>query len=265
MAASNWTRSTVKTPTHRIKFEPPTKIVPIRLLDGPQESLERFTTATTRWLDHASYTIGGGTTLEARWHHRNSLDVDLFVRASALEDTIRHDRQRLREALRSLTNRPGERFQIGHDFLSVTLSGAPVNMIVDREMTSTPFATEQVAPTGVRAQSTEEILAKKIHLRIIGDRTFQPRDFYDLAWCAQHDHKAWRRTTSAVTEQEWRNIRRALETMPSDWGLSDQALTTAADPMLVADLKGRSIALARDEAVNARPRTQEKPQDGWER
>ncbi len=42
----------------RIKFEPPTKIVPIRLLDGPQRSLKRFSTATARWLDPSSYTIG---------------------------------------------------------------------------------------------------------------------------------------------------------------------------------------------------------------
>ena len=41
--------------------------------------------ALGRWFDLDGVVIGGGTALEARWHHRRSTDLDLFAPAPCLD------------------------------------------------------------------------------------------------------------------------------------------------------------------------------------
>ena len=154
----------------------------IHLLDGPQRSLVRFVQATKPALDPDSYTVGGGTVLEARWHHRHSTDVDLFAHPDALASATAPDRGMLRQTLLKLTENTGERFHIGYDFVTAELSEAPISPIAERSMTTNPISDQRVAEFGVRTQTSEDILAKKFGLRILEDRTLEPRDFYDLVW-----------------------------------------------------------------------------------
>lgn len=233
-------------------FTPSAPSQPIRLLDDAQASLERFVEATGRWIDPSDYTIGGGTALEARWHHRHSTDVDLFGDKDAIAEAVTHERKALRAALLGLTNTTRERFHIGRDFVAVELREAPITLIADRRLTTNPIADEHVERTAVRAQSSEEILAKKIHLRIIEARTFHARDLYDMLWARERAPYAWYAAIADVTEAQWTNIRRALEPMANDWGANDQTLANAADQTMAANLKERSIALVTDAVIAAR-------------
>ncbi len=237
-------------------------VVPLQLLPGPHASFQRFQEATRGLFDPSCYTVGGGTALEARWHHRDSTDVDLFVDTRDITHTLRENREVLREMLFALTTGSAERFQIGHDFVQVWLHEAPITLIADRRLTTTPVSDECVEGASTRLQSTEEILAKKIHLRILEASTLHPRDFYDMLCARELQPAAWKRAVANVTGQQWMRIRRALEPLCEDWGHYDDTLVRVAYPVIAGALKERSIALVSDELAISRTSGRETEREG---
>ena len=53
-----------------------------------------------RWFDLDGVVIGGGTALEARWHHRRSTDIDLFAPLPYLSSLMKVSRDRIETELR---------------------------------------------------------------------------------------------------------------------------------------------------------------------
>ena len=51
-----------------------------------EEDLQWFVQALDAWISRDSYEMGGGSILAARWHHRQSTDIDLFFDARTHAD-----------------------------------------------------------------------------------------------------------------------------------------------------------------------------------
>lgn len=139
-------------------------------------------------------TLGGGTALAARWHHRESTDVDLFTapggfrQAGLLPATL--------EALiRSTSGLTLEALAVDEVSCHATFREGQLGLLSRPPIIPEPHSGDFVAGTSIRMESNAAILARKIHERILTMGLLYPRDLYDIACAAKLDpealHAAW--------------------------------------------------------------------------
>ena len=222
---------------------------------GPAESLIRFAKATRPWLGPDQYRLGGGTALAARWQHRDSTDIDLFTQAQVLRQVLRRNLGGVRRSLRALTERPGEKAEVGIDYIEVRLEGAPVSLLTLEPKLGDDASDERAQGTQVALETTGEIIARKIHERVLREGQYSPRDFYDFVYARRKDPNAWSRSTGTIGERQWSTIIFALERMAPDWGREEKTgVSGAADERLLGNLKAEAIGLAKEGKSKARER-----------
>ena len=138
----------------------------------------------SRWIDVEHLRLGGGTALEARWHHRSSTDLDFFTLAEHADivfyerlDEMTKDLGELalagtiaRENIR-LVQRKILHFQIGN---------TPVSW-GSTELFHEDPRDEAELDTGVLLSGNKDILAKKLDDRLVGNGLATERDAYDFA------------------------------------------------------------------------------------
>lgn len=122
-------------------------------------------------------TLGGGTALAARWAHRHSTDVDLFVDhdihlrlpASGFRDDLAHTID-------------GHAYLTFHQGLTrILLPAGEVSVDSSYPITTQPRSADTVRGTQIGVHTNAEILARKLGYRILGESAFLSRDLYDLA------------------------------------------------------------------------------------
>ena len=219
----------------------------VMLPHGPGESLARFADAVRPWLAPDRYRLGGGTALAARWRHRDSTDVDLFTQAHVLRQALRRDPGAVNRSLRALAQRPGEKFEVGIDHVEVRLQGAPVSLLTLAPKLGDDASDDRVQGTQVALETTSEIVARKIHDRVLREGQYSARDFYDFVYAHREDPNAWRRATETIGERQWSTILFALERMGADWGTKGNVrVSGAADEELLRNLKAHAVELAHE-------------------
>ena len=131
--------------------------------------------------------LGGGTALAARWHHRHSTDVDLFVEP----DPYRHFHWNTggRFILDLTAAAPVDRLVIDADGAYISFRGRAghVSVAPVRGLPLDPRSSDTVPGTKLPFETTAEILAKKIRFRMARDKELLPRDLYDIAFARQRD------------------------------------------------------------------------------
>ena len=70
------------------------------------------------------------------------------------------------------------------------------------DVTLRPLSNEREAATGVRLQSTAEIIARKIRARMINRESYVVRDAYDVVCCLEFDPQALNDALGALTHGE---------------------------------------------------------------
>ena len=123
--------------------------------------------------------LGGGTVLASRWQHRLSTDLDFF-----LHETNPADARRLLSAISTQIKQP-----VHTDVLTnIQIAGRHLSfkaLNIQTSVFTTPPQTDKLSEqrervTRILLESTEEILAKKLYGRVIGNGEFTKRDFYDF-------------------------------------------------------------------------------------
>ena len=176
----------------------------LHLPEGAGELLEAAYRIGDELLGARKWAVGGGSVLAARWRHRLSTDLDVFVsRIRFLRMQRRHTGKSLAERIREGLHpyRVNEFAGDPNVFIKaqdVTLDGVPKGDIdivgADRVLPSRARK-EYVAGTDVEALPTDEILAGKVASR--GTRLLA-RDVYDLAVAHRRDPHAFRRAVEAA-------------------------------------------------------------------
>ena len=123
--------------------------------------------------------LGDGTALAARWHHRLSVDIDLF--------TSDANYRRIKPAL----DRRAEKWKADATFSEVRIHPSVVHCHLSDalefsiagsdDVTLRPLSNEREAVTGVRLQSIAEIIARKIRARMINRESWFGMP---TTWCA---------------------------------------------------------------------------------
>ena len=149
----------------------------------PARAVEAAVGILSAWIDVEHLRLGGGTALEARWHHRASTDLDFFAHgthADALfyeqaEDMVA-DLERL--AIEGAISRRNIRLT-GRNIIHFNIGDTPVSM-GRTEMFHDDPCDEVERRTGVVLSGTRDILAKKMCDRLGHNQLATERDAYDF-------------------------------------------------------------------------------------
>lgn len=172
------------------------------------ESLRWYAGLLDSYLPRSAYAMGGGSVLAARWHHRLSTDIDLFIDASTYAELEESN------ALDDLSGRLvflSEQDQIhnlalypnGHLFVGPF---GPVSLFSTLRRTACPTSVESEPSTGVLMEATPEILFRKIRGRMIQDISYVARDLYDVVVAQLIDETALSAAFDELTALERRSL-----------------------------------------------------------
>lgn len=172
---------------------------------GPSEALQIAMPILEQWWSRDQLELGGGTALAARWQHRHSTDVDLFINADAYRRIETEYSESIVDALLEFEEKGiVQQFEVNRGFLEfVTKCGAVTLMAIPRV-----FETKAQTPpdyerhTKVRLESTAEILAKKLTGRIWGKGVFFERDAYDIAVAGIYEPQALEIARKSLSPRE---------------------------------------------------------------
>ena len=160
--------------------------------------------------------LGGGTALAARWQHRHSTDVALFVDAADYEGLFKSE-QRFRADL-DLHARSARNIVIEPGFARICLTdGGEISVSTSPSLTAHPVSGDTVRGTSVRLETTAEILAKKLRYRMIQNAQFVPRDLYDISFARRNDPTALQTALSTLKDEHLQDIDTELGYLAPGW------------------------------------------------
>ncbi|MDE0038288.1 MAG: nucleotidyl transferase AbiEii/AbiGii toxin family protein [Gammaproteobacteria bacterium] len=160
--------------------------VRLRLDPAPARAVGTTVSILSAWLPVEHLRLGGGTALEARWHHRASQDLDFSFspgtgRSGSLFlkdfDGIRMD---LRALARDGVVAMDSVVMVGTNHVQFMVGDVPVSFVGTDRFHGDP-RDEVECQTGVILGSTRDILTKKMYNRLGVNRLATERDAYDFA------------------------------------------------------------------------------------
>ena len=127
----------------------------------------------------SSFLLGGGTVLEARWHHRLSTDVDLFTNEEGMFEFI-DPFIRLANTDTWLKQGIGIKQIFGAYGVIGNTPYGEFSIHGNPNIFENAHTEEEIEGTGIFAQSTPEILLRKIRARMLRTALYYSRDAYDV-------------------------------------------------------------------------------------
>ncbi len=199
--------------------------------------------------------LGGGTALAARWHHRSSTDIDLFL---ALEDF-----QKIHEELAAMFASSGGflLWEDGQGWCRGRLAEGEFAIATTLPVLKTApdvNATEETANWGFALEAVDEILAKKLRLRIYGNGEFLARDCYDLVTAAEKDSDSLLRALGVLNTHQRGEIANELRSIRSIARLGGRALEAPHHPEWLTDLPIRAAEIV-EKGPTVRPMPEKQP------
>lgn len=122
-------------------------------------------------IDH--WTFGGGTAMMLQIGHRESHDVDIFLRDPQLLPFLDPEKQDF-----DFEIRPSDYGGDGTGFLKLAFEIGEIDFIVAQPLTSSPTTDATVEDEAVFLETVPEVIAKKIYHR---GNSIMPRDIFDIA------------------------------------------------------------------------------------
>ena len=185
----------------------------LRLAPGPGAAFASVEPLLVRFLGEGACRLGGGTVLAARWGHRHSTDVDLSLGWDAFHKRLFERRHAFADEVRALSPAFVQILEAG---CLIGLREAEVSLTVARDATGQPLSGDRVEGSRVPVESTAEILARKLRLRMLGQGLYLPRDMYDIAVARERDPAALATALETMDAGQRRLLVNAVEGVPED-------------------------------------------------
>ncbi len=163
--------------------------------------------------------FGGGTALAARWSHRRSTDVDLFVDYAAYRPLFRNSHRFIDDVERH--SGPIEQIGVGRAYAVIALRDSEVNILATDPITDSPVSSDTVRGTRIAVVNNAEILAGKLVHRLAEYHIFVSRDLYDVAVARRLDPAALDVALASVPAPSLHDVRRALALLEPGWAERD--------------------------------------------
>ena len=146
---------------------------------GPQRIFDAVLPLILEFVQPEHLLLGGGTALAARWQHRDSFDIDLFTSHTTFAQSIYRQSVRFKTRFEAL---PSARIAtIGPEGCSLYLVEGRVDIVSALPQTDRERSEAYTGDPRISLETSLEILAKKLHRRIISSGSIVPRDLYDMA------------------------------------------------------------------------------------
>ncbi len=130
-----------------------------------------------------SLRLGGGLVLQARWDHRKSTSIELFVEPQSYNAAIFDSRRQLEESLLQVEGVDPSRSWVDANATYLECEGVEVTLLPVAPVKN--ICHDFVVPrTKIKTDYTSSILAQKLAYRMGGANIFEVRDLWDL-YCAK--------------------------------------------------------------------------------
>ena len=208
--------------------------------------------------DMSGAVLGGGTALEAKWHHRRSTDLDLFIETetNTLADVCKIDPG---EVAGVLTQMPGvtDVQPTRRSFLSMVVNGTPVSLAVVGQ-----FFTDDTDPcceasTRTPLASNTDVLLRKLQGRLALAGQAVPRDAYDIVVAQHVDFASFRDAYAHLDDEEIERIKATLEARIGMPDTAREAIDNPAHPQLLEDLWQHACRAVEEPNRPAMPKLQQ--------
>ena len=184
---------------------------------GPDELLEAVRKPLAHYLgaEH-QMRLGGGTALAARWRHRHSTDIDLFVDPEDFEALFKREQQFRADLERHASG--AQNVVIEPAFARIVLmDGGEISISTSPSLTSRSLSNDTVRGTRVPVEATGEILAKKLRYRMIQNAQILPCDLYDIAFARRNAPVALHTALSTLKVEHLHDIDAELGYLRPGW------------------------------------------------
>lgn len=132
-----------------------------------------------------SLRLGGGSVLQARWNHRESTSIELFVEPQSYNAVMFDRRCQLERSLLQLEGVDPSRSWVDANATYLECKGVKVSLlpVAPVKNISHDFA---VPRTKIKTDYTSSILAQKLAYRLGGANIFEITDLWDLHCATRH-------------------------------------------------------------------------------
>lgn len=179
---------------------------------GPGELLQTVRVPLARAFGGEQHLrLGGGTALAARWGHRHSTDIDLFVEPEPYRNFHWNTGGPFTLALTAAAT--VDRLVIDADATYISFQGRPGHVSISpaRALPVDPRSSDTVRGTALPLETTAEILAKKLRFRMAHDKELLSRDLYDLALARERAPAALQDAFDAIRTDQLAEIAAVFE------------------------------------------------------
>ena len=187
----------------------------LALPEGSRRIFELVLPLVLEFIPAESVVLGGGTALAARWKHRESVGIGLFTSQQTFAAAIFRQSARFETRLEQLGF--GRVATLGPDGCTIYLQHARVDIVAASPLTRPSRSTDCTAAPSVALETNLEILAKKLHRRMILHGRIVPRDLYDFAYARRFEPAIMDATWSAEPIRDPQVLAAALSSFSPGW------------------------------------------------
>ena len=149
------------------------------LPEGSRKIFEEVVPLILEFVPPEELLLGGGTALATRWQHRDSFDIDLFTSQATFTEAIYDQCARFEARVGEL---PLSRIAtVGMEGCTVYCEHGRVEIVACHPQTKQSRSPDRTSDPVIALETNLEILAKKLHRRILAHGRIVPRDLYDMA------------------------------------------------------------------------------------
>lgn len=187
----------------------------VALPEGARRIFDQVIPVVLEFVPAKDLLLGGGTALASRWQHRESLDIDLFTSRTTFTEAIFRKRIRFEARLGEL---PFSRVAtLGPDGCTLFLNDARVDIVGFPPLTYPNRSPDCTGHPRISLETNLEILAKKLHRRMILHGRIVPRDLYDLAYAKRFEPELLDATWAAGPVRDPQVLAAALSSFSPGW------------------------------------------------
>lgn len=177
--------------------------------------IQRIAPELQRFFAPNSLRMGGGSVLQARWSHRESTDIDLFVEPQLYNSVVLDRRAQLEESLVQIEGVDGSRSWVDLNALYLECEGVEVSLlpVAPLKQLQHDFVVPQ---TEISTDYTSSILAQKLVYRMGAANIFEIRDLWDLHCAQEYARSEFLEAMRFVTPRTALSISALLATLPGN-------------------------------------------------
>ena len=210
---------------------------PLPLPPEPTRVLNELWPVMRPYMESLAISMGGGTALAARWHHRKSNHIDLFLTNSRDLRQLAVQRSGFLHDLRSHTKDISACIEPDESAIAHPCYPTGIAWMHSNSRTAEPLSDQYEPITRLPLETNTEILSKKLHHRILQQPLILPKDVFDLPWSIRYEPDTFSEVCQPYPTVHLFGIRQNLRLLPVSWQLAhrDALVEEPSDPDLACN------------------------------